>query len=123
MSAWDCAARRAPLDQDLVIAHLVRRAWRPPGASDAFRPLSTMLATWSDETLAVAERWPDPGLVREGLRLFRELSRTASDDVVLVTDLHAGNALRARREVGSETGPRTVLGPSGYCGGACGPLD
>jgi nicotinamidase-related amidase len=30
---------------------------------------------WAAETSAAAERWPDPGLVREGLLLFEELSR------------------------------------------------
>jgi hypothetical protein len=58
-------------EQDVVIARLLRRAWRSPGASHAFRPLSKMLAQWSDETLAAADYWPDPELVREGLGLFR----------------------------------------------------
>jgi streptomycin 6-kinase len=109
------ALRTVPApDQDVVIARLLRRAWRPPGASHAFRPLSAMLATWSDETLAAAGRWPDPGLVREGLRLFRELPRSASHDVVLVTDLHAGNVLRARREPWLAIDPKPFVGDPAY---------
>ena len=104
----------AEFDQDLVIARVLRRAWRRPGASPAFRPLSAMLATWSEETLAASERWPDPGLVREGLRLFRELPSSASDDVVLVTDLHAGNVLRARRVPWLAIDPKPFVGDPAY---------
>jgi streptomycin 6-kinase len=103
-----------PLDQDVVIARLLRRAWRPPGVSHAFRPLSAMLAAWSGETLAAAERWPDAEIVREGLRLFRELPTSASDDVVLVTDLHAGNVLRARREPWLAIDPKPFVGDPAY---------
>jgi hypothetical protein len=56
-------------EQDLVIARLLRRLWRSPVAPHPFRPLSAMIAHWSDETLAQAERWHDEGLVREGARL------------------------------------------------------
>ena len=34
-------------------------------------------------------------LVREGLRLFKELPRSATSEVLLATDLHAGNVLQA----------------------------
>ena len=50
-----------------------------------------MLDAWSAETLADTQRWPDAGLVREGLPLFKELPRTARSEVLLATDLHAGN--------------------------------
>ena len=86
-------------EQDLVIAGLLRRLWRSPPKPHPFRPLSSMTESWSKETLADVERWSDTGLVREGLRLFQELPRTAPiDDVLLATDLHAGNILRAERE-------------------------
>jgi hypothetical protein len=65
-------------EQDLVIAGLLRRFWRAPQSPHPFRPLSMLLNHWSEETLADIERWPDTGLVREGLRLFQELPRTAS---------------------------------------------
>src|SRR5947208_10201119 len=53
-------------DQDLVISQLLRRLWRTPAVPHPFRPLSAMLAHWSEEALAQAERWSDAGLVREG---------------------------------------------------------
>src|SRR5207245_7394470 len=79
--------------QDLVIAGLLRRLWRSPPATYPFRHLSEMTEHWSDETLAHSKRWRDTGLVREGLRLFRELPRSAPREVLLATDLHAGNVL------------------------------
>jgi streptomycin 6-kinase len=82
-------------DQDVVIARLLRRLWRPPAAKHRFRPLSAMIGHWSDETLAQAEHWRDEGLVREGLRLFNDLAHSARAHVLLATDLHAGNVLRA----------------------------
>jgi streptomycin 6-kinase len=86
-------------EQDVVVATLLRRMWRVPPSPNPFRPLSTMLAAWSAETLVDQERWPDAGLVREGLRLFEELSRgDPGTHVLLATDLHAGNVLRSTRE-------------------------
>jgi streptomycin 6-kinase len=38
-------------EQDVVIAKLLRRLWRSPAAPHPFRPLSTMIAHWSDETM------------------------------------------------------------------------
>src|SRR5262249_39442365 len=81
-------------EQDLVITGLLRRLWRRPSAPHPFSHLSALTDYWSDETLAAKEGWPDPGLVREGLRLFQELARTAPMEVLLATDLHAGNVLR-----------------------------
>ena len=46
-----------------------------------------MMAHWSEETLAHAERWSDPGLVREGLLVFNELPQSAPACVLLATDL------------------------------------
>src|SRR5205823_3255744 len=90
-------ARPEP-EQDLVIAGLLHRLWRAPSAPHPFRPLSALTQYWSEETLADAEQWSDAGLVREGLRLFEELPRTAPTEVLLATDLHAGNVLRSERE-------------------------
>src|SRR5712692_22941 len=78
-------------EQDLVITRLLRRLWRSPLAPHPFRPLSAMIEHWSDETLAQAEHWRDEGLVREGLRVFKELPHSAAAHVLLATDLHAGN--------------------------------
>jgi streptomycin 6-kinase len=101
-------------EQDLVIAPLLRRLWRLPMASHPFRPLSAMIAHWSEETLAQAEHWPDEGLVREGLRVFEELPLSAPAHVMLATDLHAGNVLRARREPWLVIDPKPFVGDPAY---------
>lgn len=101
-------------DQDTVIATLLRRLWREPPASRAFRPLSMMTEYWSQATLAQVQYWPDAGLVREGLELFRELPRNACDQVVLATDLHAGNVLRSEREPWLVIDPKPFVGDPAY---------
>jgi streptomycin 6-kinase len=102
-------------DQDMVIAGLLRRLWRLPPAPYSFRSLSVMTKHWSEETLADAGRWPDTGLVHEGLHLFQELPRTSPvDDVLLATDLHAGNVLRAEREPWLVIDPKPFVGDPAY---------
>jgi streptomycin 6-kinase len=101
-------------DQDVVIAGLLRRLWRPVLAPHPFRPLPAMLESWSQETLASEEKWPDAGLVREGLRLFRELPRTRPAEVLLATDLHAGNVLRSQREPWLVIDPKPFAGDPAY---------
>jgi streptomycin 6-kinase len=101
-------------EQDLVIASLLRRLWRVPQAPHPFRPLSALTEYWSDETMTQVEQWPDTGLVREGLGLFRELSHTASREVLLATDLHAGNVLRAEREPWLVIDPKPFVGDPAY---------
>ncbi len=98
-------------EQDVVIAALLRRLWRAPVAPHPFRALSVMLDHWRDEALARRDAWPDAALVGDGLRLFEELGRSASGDVLLATDLHAGNVLRAERE------PWLVIDPKPFVGG------
>ena len=101
-------------DQDVVITGLLRRLWRSPPAPHPFRPLSALTKFWSDETWADVERWPDTGLVREGLRLFEELPYTASVEVLLATDLHAGNVLRAAREPWLAIDPKPFVGDPAF---------
>ena len=101
-------------EQDVVIARLLRRLWRTPTPPHPFRPLSSMLEDWSAETIANEEKWRDPGLVRSGLRLFEELSRPSTEDVLLTTDLHAGNVLRAQREEWLAIDPKPFVGDRTY---------
>lgn len=101
-------------EQDLVIARLLRGLWRVPVEPHPFRHLSVMMAQWSRETQAEAHRWPDAGLVREGLRLFRELPGNAPAEVLLATDLHAGNVLRAQREPWLVIDPKPFVGDPAY---------
>lgn len=99
--------------QDVVIAALLKRLWQnsaPSPDRPSFRPLSEMLNSWSSETLAQAQHWPDSGLVNEGLRLFQVLTKPASTHKLLATDLHAGNVLRAQRQ------PWLVIDPKPFVG-------
>ena len=101
-------------EQDLIIAGLLRRLWRLPAERHPFRPLSAMLDTWSAETLADIQRWPDAGLVREGLLLFKELAHSARAQVLLATDLHAGNVLRSKRAPWLVIDPKPFVGDPAY---------
>jgi streptomycin 6-kinase len=96
-------------EQDVVLAGLLRWLWIEPPAQHSFRPLSTMCDAW------IAESEPqlthlDPGLVRDGLALFRALPRDDVPPRLLPTDLHAENVLSARRE------PWLVIDPKPYVG-------
>jgi len=101
-------------EQDRVISGLLGRLWRRPAAPHRFRPLSALMAAWSEETPADAERWHEPELVREGLSLFRELPLNAPAEVLLATDLHAGNVLRAEREPWLVVDPKPFNGDPAY---------
>ncbi len=101
-------------EQDVIMARLLRRLWRTPPAPHPFRPLAAMVAQWSAETIAEIQRWPDPGLVQAGLRVFAELARPAATDVLLATDLHAGNVLRAQREPWLVIDPKPFVGDPAY---------
>jgi streptomycin 6-kinase len=101
-------------EQDVIVAGLLTRLWKRPAAPHPFRPLSAMTAHWAAETLAAAQNWSNPGLVREGLRLFDELSRPSADDVLLATDCHAGNVLRAKRKAWLVIDPKPFVGDRAY---------
>jgi streptomycin 6-kinase len=102
-----------PERQDVVVAELLRRLWREPPGGKLFRPLAGMCEAWADEfddDAAEVEDLPDPGIVRAGMELLRNLPQTAQRNVVLGTDLHAGNVLSAERE------PWLVIDPKPYVG-------
>lgn len=101
-------------EQDRVLAQLLRRLWRPPAPNHPFRPLSAMLELWSRDVLAARPAWPEPALMRDALQLFEELSRPAPTDVVLATDLHAGNVLCAKREPWLAIDPKPFVGDAAY---------
>ena len=101
-------------EQDVVIAGLLRRIWRPAPSPNPFRPLAEMTTRWAAETLDAQASWGDEGIVREGLRLLEELPPTARVEMVLATDLHAGNVLRAEREPWLVIDPKPFVGDSAY---------
>jgi streptomycin 6-kinase len=99
--------------QDQVIASLLHRLWREPPLGYPFRPLEQMCSWWADECekkLATHPVDADPGLIREGIALFRTLPADAELTVLLTTDLHAENVLAANRE------PWLVIDPKPYVG-------
>jgi streptomycin 6-kinase len=52
----------------------------------------------------------DAGLAREGMTMFRELSRTGPSEALLLTDLHADNVLSGQRH------PWLLIDPKPYVG-------
>jgi streptomycin 6-kinase len=105
---------RPEAERDVIVAGLLRRLWRSPSAPHPFRPLRAMIDHWAAETTAASSEWHDPGVVRAGLDLFEELSRESGDDVLLATDLHAGNILRSQREPWLAIDPKPFVGDRAY---------
>jgi streptomycin 6-kinase len=89
-------------EQDVVVASLLRRLWIEAPAGHRFRSLQAMCDLWAGEferkRAVKGSGGLDPGLVREAMTLFRELPASAERDVLLCTDMHAGNVLAAERE-------------------------
>ena len=102
--------------QDQVIAMLLRRLWRRPPKEHPFQSLSDMIRSWGEESMADRASWPDTGLVEAGLQLLDELSTNSKDEdqVLLVTDLHAGNVLRAQRKPWLVIDPKPFVGDRAY---------
>jgi streptomycin 6-kinase len=101
--------------QDKVIAELLKRIRSANLYSNGFqqfRHLKEMLEVWRHETLAQKHKWSDSALVKEGLSVFQALSHPSPTDTLLVTDLHAGNILRAARA------PWLVIDPKPFVGDA-----
>jgi streptomycin 6-kinase len=107
-------------EQDTVIAALLRRLWIRPPDHHPFASLAQMCQRWADqfERRVAVGRAPapdlDPGLVRAGLALFRELPAGADTQVLLCTDLHAGNVLAAAREPWLVIDPKPHVGDPAY---------
>ncbi len=105
---------RPEAEQHVVITDLLRSIWAVELPSDhPFRPLSAMADDWvrrAESRIAADPGRLDAGLAREGLALFRELSRTGPTEVLLFTDLHAGNVLSGQRR------PWLLIDPKPYVG-------
>lgn len=108
---------RAEPEQDEVVAGLLRRLWHEPASGHPFRPLVAMCDYWAaefDVDLADEPHALDPGLARAGMELFRGLPRDDVPQRLLVTDLHAGNVLAARREPWLLIDPKPYVGDPAY---------
>lgn len=99
--------------QDVVLAGLLQRLWRPAPPGD-FRSLRLMLEYWQERAVARRSRWRDASLVETGLQLFESLSQPSPSDMLLATDLHAGNVLRAEREPWLVIDPKPFAGDPAY---------
>lgn len=101
-------------EQHVVVTGLLRSVWAVDlPSAHPFRPLSVMANDWvarAETRLAADPGRLDGGLAREGLALFRELSRTGPSEVLLSTDLHAGNVLSGERR------PWLLIDPKPYVG-------
>jgi len=73
-----------------------------------------MTTSWSKESIGKADSWFDAGLVRGGLCIFEELSNNAPSEVLLATDLHAGNVLQAQQELWLVIDPKPFVGDPTY---------
>ncbi|MBB5833137.1 aminoglycoside phosphotransferase family protein [Brachybacterium aquaticum] len=103
-------------ERDEVVAGLLRRLWMPVPAGAEFRPLADMCEGWAESARRRAEVGANPlppALVEHGLGLFRDLPRQwDGEPMLLATDLHPGNVLRAR----GESGGWAVIDPKPYAG-------
>lgn len=105
-------------EQDAVIARLMHRLWQhQPPERHPFGSLEQICDAWVEQVEAhvhINTRGADPGLVREGAALLRELPRTAERRVLLCTDLHAGNVLSAQREPWLAIDPKPFVGDPAF---------
>lgn len=105
---------RPEAEQHVVITERLGSVWEVELPSEhPFRPLSVMADDWVAEAEQQLARNPnrlDAGLARDGLSRFRDLSRPGAGDVLLLTDLHAGNVLSGERC------PWLVIDPKPYIG-------
>lgn len=105
-----------PEDQDVVVAGLLRRLWRLPPDDYPFRSLAQMCGAWADGAAArlAGTSGLDVVMVRAGIELFRDLPASAASEVMLFTDLHAGNVLAAEREAYLAVDPKPYVGDPAY---------
>jgi streptomycin 6-kinase len=64
--------------------------------------------------MARVTAWRDAGLVRDGLEWMQRLASDAVPHVLLATDLHAGNVLRAEREPWLAIDPKPFVGDPAF---------
>lgn len=103
-------------DQDRVVAEVLHRIWAEPPAGHPFRSLVQMCDEWADEFDELYDEHPDvldPGLAKAGMELYRALPRETGPQLLLASDLHAGNVLAAQRE------PWLLIDPKPHVGDPC----
>lgn len=101
-------------EQDVVLAGLLPRLWKTPPADHRFRPLGVMIEHWIAETMEQRAEWADEALVRAGIDEYRRLVNDGPAAVLVATDVHAGNVLRAEREPWLVIDPKPFVGDPAY---------
>lgn len=84
--------------QDKILCKLLPHIWNTPTLGGQFRPLSNMVTLWNSETLKNLDKVPNSELAVIGCRLKEELVSISEEQVLIATDLHAGNILKANRK-------------------------
>lgn len=103
--------------QDVIIAGLLRRLWRAPTDGYHFRPLQAMCDTWATEFEQRLPSAPATLDARVGPRRDRTAPPSAKlrqRDVLLATDLHAGNVVASQRAPWLLIDPKPYLGDPAY---------
>jgi streptomycin 6-kinase len=114
--------RVAETEQDVVVTRLLQRL-HGARTDGPFRPLAQMCDMWAAgfrrRSAAAAPGRADPGLARDAVALFTQLPRTADRQVLLATDLHAGNVLASSGDGGRGHEQWLVIDPKPYVGDPC----
>ena len=103
--------------QDAVIAELLRHLWIAPPPATRFRSLAAMCQHWArqcDRDLTAGRIPMDPALAAEGVAVLRGLAASARNQVLLCTDLHAGNVLSAQRTPWLMIDPKPCVGDPAF---------
>ena len=100
-------------EQDVVVTRLLARLHEAP-ICGPFRPLSAMCDMWVAGFLrrlaAARQDILDPVLVSAAVEVFAGLPRSAGRQVLLCTDLHAGNVLVRRARAVARHRPEALRG-------------
>ncbi len=91
-------SREADAIQDEIICRLLKDIWKTNYKRENFRPLAVMVKQWNEETYQQLDLFPDPELAKSACQLKEQLIKSTKKRVLLATDLHAGNVLRAQRQ-------------------------
>lgn len=103
--------------QDAVIAELLRQLRSARLPAGRIRSLAEMCERWAsqcDAALRAGTIPMDPALAAEGIAVLRALPASAPEQVLLCTDLHAGNVLSAQREPWLMIDPKPCLGDAAF---------
>ncbi|GCD33320.1 hydroxyurea phosphotransferase [Streptomyces chrestomyceticus JCM 4735] len=108
-----------PADERLLLAAgVLRELWAAPAPPDGeLERVADVCAEWAgmiEDRMARIRPGYDPGLVRLGARLLRELPATATREVVVHGDFNPGNVLSARRRPWLAIDPKSMVGDPGY---------